>query len=331
MHAPDGFLNAGTAAATAVISAGAVGLALRQSRRELSDRQTPLAGLTAAFVFAAQMVNFPVAAGTSGHLLGGLLAAVLLGPATGCLVVSTVILLQALVFADGGLTAIGYNVLNMAVVTSFGGYALFLLFRRLLPHSASGVVMAGGLAGGLSVVLGAMTFSLEWLFGATAPVPFDTVFGAMVGVHALIGVGEGVITAATLSVVLTVRPDLVAGAADLPRAALAGRGRWSTRGVIWAAVLTVAVVAAAVSQLASSSPDGLERVAADQGIGGSAGDPPSGPQSVLADPIFADYATRGIDNAELSLAVAGVTGAALAGAVGTGVLASARRGRRATA
>ena len=126
--------------------------------------------------------------------------------------------------------------------------------------------MAGGLAGGLSVVLAAMTFSLEWLFGATAPVPFDTVFGSMVGVHLLIGVGEGVITAATLSAVLAVRPDLVAGAADLPRAALAGRGRWSARGAVWAAVLTVAVVAAVISQFASSSPDGLERVADDQGI-----------------------------------------------------------------
>ncbi len=323
MHAPDGFLNLGTAAATAVVSAGAVGVALRQSRREQSDRQIPLAGLTAAFVFAAQMVNFPVAGGTSGHLLGGLLAAVLLGPATGCLVVSTVILLQALVFADGGLTAVGYNVLNMAVVTSFGGYALFLVFRRLLPRSASGVVMAGGLASGLSVVLGAMAFSLEWLFGATAPVPFDTVFASLVGVHALIGVGEGVITAATLSAVLAVRPDLVAGAADLPRAALAERGRWSARGVALAAVLTVAVVAAAVSQLASSSPDGLERVAADQGIGASAGAP-----STAAHSLFADYATRGIDDEELSLALAGLTGALLAGAVGAGLAASARRARR---
>lgn len=323
MHAPDGFLNAGTAAATAVISVGAVGLSLRQSRQQLSDRQTPLAGLTAAFVFAAQMVNFPVAGGTSGHLLGGLLAAVLLGPATGCLVVSTVILLQALVFADGGLTAIGYNVLNMAVVTSFGGYALFLLFRRLLPRSASGVVTAGGLAGGLSVVLGAVTFSLEWLFGATAPVPFDTVFGSMVGVHLLIGIGEGMITAATLSSVLAVRPDLVFGAADLPRVALADRGRWSTRGSVWAAVLAVAVVAGVISQFASSSPDGLERVASETGIEAS----PDG--GGAAGSIFADYATRGIGNEQVSLAVAGLTGAVLAGAVGTGVLVSSRAGRRA--
>lgn len=324
MHAPDGFLNVGTAAATAVISAGAIGVSLRQSRQQLSDRQTPLAGLTAAFVFAAQMVNFPVAAGTSGHLLGGLLAAVLLGPATGCLVVSTVVLLQALLFADGGLTAIGYNVLNMAVVTSFGGYALFLLFRRLLPRSTSGVVMAGGLAGGLSVVLSAVMFSLEWLFGATAPVPFDTVFGSMVGVHALVGIGEGAITAATLSAVLAVRPDLVFGAADLPRSSLAERGRWSARGTTWAAVITVAVVAAVISQFASSSPDGLERVADDNGIEASSDAP------TTTGSVFADYATRGIGNEQLSLAVAGVAGALLAGAVGTGVLVSSRAGRRST-
>ena len=217
MHAPDGFLNVGTAAATAAISVGVVGLSLRHSRAQLGERQTPIAGLTGSFVFAAQMVTFPVAAGTSGHLLGGLLAAVLLGPATGTLVVATVILLQALVFADGGVTALGYNVLNMAVITSYGGYAIYLGFRRLLPRNSSGVVMAGGLAGAASVVLGAMAFSLEWLFGATAPVSFDTVFGSMVGVHVLIGIGEGLITAATLAAILGVRPDLVHGAGDLDR------------------------------------------------------------------------------------------------------------------
>jgi len=246
---------------------------------------------------------------------------VLLGPATGCLVVSTVILLQALVFADGGLTAIGYNTLNMAVVASFGGYALFLLFRWLLPRSASGVVMAGGLAGGLSVVLAAVTFSLEWLFGATAPVPFDTVFGSMVGVHALIGIAEGAITATTLSAVLAVRPDLVFGAADLPPSALVERGRWTARGSLWAAVITVAVVAAVISQFASSSPDGLARVADNQGIEASSDAP------TTTGSIFADYATRGIDNEQLSLAVAGLAGAMLAGAVGTGLLLSSRAGR----
>jgi cobalt/nickel transport system permease protein len=322
MHAPDGFLNAGTAIGTAVMSAGVIGVALRQSRQQLADRQTPLAGLTAAFVFAAQMFTFPVAAGTTGHLLGGVLAAVLLGPATATVVVATVILIQSLVFADGGITALGYNVLNMAVITSFGGYALFRGFRRLLPATASGVVMAGGLAAAASVVLAAMAFSLEWLFGATAPVPFDTVFGAMVGVHLLIGVGEGVITAMTLGAVLAARPDLVAGAADLDRAARSERPRWSGRGSVLAGVLTVTVLATVVSQFAWPQPDGLSRVAEDQGFSAS------GRAHPLATSIFADYATRGLGNPTLSLALAGGTGAALTAAVGTGILVSARDRRR---
>jgi len=315
MHAPDGFLNVGTAAATAAISVGAIGLSLRQSRARLSDRQIPIAGLTGAYVFAAQMVTFPVAAGTSGHLLGGLLAAVLLGPATGALVVATVVLLQALVFADGGITALGYNVLNMAIITAYGGYALFAGFRRLLPRNSSGVVMAGGLAGAASVVLAAMAFCLEWLFGATAPVPFDTVFASMVGVHVAIGIGEGLITAATLAAILAVRPDLVHGAADLDRTALTERPRWTGSGTALAAVLLIAAVAAVVSQFASSNPDGLSRVAADNGITGSA--PLSG------NPLFADYATQGIRDERLSLAIAGLTGAALAAVVGIGLLSSA--------
>ncbi len=320
MHAPDGFLNAGTAAATAAISIGVVGLSLRQSRNQLAERQTPIAGLTAAFVFAAQMVTFPVAAGTSGHLLGGLLAAVLLGPATGTLVVATVILLQALVFADGGITALGYNVLNMAVITAYGGYALYLGFRRILPRNSSGVVMASGLAAAASVVLGAMAFSLEWLFGATAPVSFDTVFGSMVGVHVLIGIGEGVITAATLAAVLAVRPDLVHGAADLERSALAERPRWTGRGAALAAVLLIVAMAAVVSQFASSSPDGLTRVAADNGINGSA--------SLSGSSLFANYATQGIRNERVSLATAGLTGALLTAVVGIGILSSANLLRR---
>ena len=136
------------------------------------------------------MVNFPVGAGTSGHLLGGTLAAVLVGPWTATLCLTVVLLVQALLFADGGLTALGYNVLNMAIVPAFAGWGLFTIFRRMLPVSSAGVVAATGLAAGASVVLAAMAFSIEWLFGASAPVPFDTVFAAMVGVHALIGIGE---------------------------------------------------------------------------------------------------------------------------------------------
>jgi cobalt/nickel transport system permease protein len=195
MHAPDGFLGVGVAAVTGIISVVVIGSALRQSREQLKDKVIPLAGITAAFIFAAQMFNFPVAAGTTGHLLGGALAAILLGPSVGAIVVTIVVVVQALLFADGGITALGYNVLNMAIIPAYGGYAVFRIFRRWLPQTSGGVIGSTGIAAWASVVMASIAFSIEWLFGATAPVSFDDVFAAMVGVHALIGIGEGVISA----------------------------------------------------------------------------------------------------------------------------------------
>lgn len=323
MHAPDGFLNAGTAVTTGALSAGALGLSLRYAREELADRQVPLAGLAAAFVFAAQMLNFPVAAGTTGHLLGGALAAILLGPAVGSVVVAVVVIVQALVFADGGLTALGYNLLNMAIVTSFGGYAVFRASLRLLPRTAAGVSFAAGLAAGLSVALSAAAFSVEWLFGATLPVAFDTVFGAMVGVHLLIGIGEAVITAAAVGAVLAARPDLVHGTRDLDAAALRDRTPVGMRGFVTAGVLVTVVVATVVSQFSSSAPDGLERVAQDTGIAAAAS------EHALAGGVFADYAIAGLRNEAVSLAVAGAVGTALTLAVGAGLFVTVR-GRRAS-
>jgi cobalt/nickel transport system permease protein len=322
VHAPDGFLNAGTAVTTGLLSTGAVGASLRQMRTSMADRQIPLAGLTAAFVFAAQMFNFPVAAGTTGHLLGGALAAVLLGPAAGAVVVTVVVVVQALAFADGGLTALGYNVLNMAVVTAFGGYGAFVLLRRLLPANATGVVAATGLAAGVSVALSAMAFAVEWLFGATAPVPFDTVFGAMVGVHLLIGVGEGLISAMAVGAVLAARPDLVYGARDLSRAQMADRPRVGMRAFAIGAVVVALLFAAVISQFAAPDPDGLERVARDTGIA------ESGAGHALADSMFADYATEGLDDEATSLAVAGVAGVAVTLLVSVGVAVAVRDRRR---
>lgn len=321
MHAPDGFLNAGTAVATGAVSAGTIGVSLRQMRTSLADKQVPLAGLAAAFIFAAQMFNFPVAAGTTGHLLGGALAAVLLGPTTGAVVVAVVVIVQAFGFADGGLTALGYNVLNMAIVTSFGGYGMFRLLRRVLPANATGVVVATGLAAGLSVPLSAMVFSIEWLFGATAPVPFDTVFGAMVGVHLLIGIGEGLISALAVGAVLAARPDLVYGARDLTRDQIEDRPRIGMRGFVIGALLVALVFATVVSQFAAPDPDGLEGVAADQGF------IESGQDHALATGPFAGYATQGLGNEALSLAVAGIVGVVVTLLVGVGI-ASAVRDRR---
>jgi len=323
MHAPDGFLNAGTAVATGAVSAGTIAVALRRTREQLRDKQVPLAGMSAAFIFAAQMFNFPVAAGTTGHLLGGALAAILLGPATGALVVTVVVVVQALAFADGGLTALGYNVLNMAVITSFGGYAIFLLLRRLLPSNATGVILATGVAAGLSVVLSSMAFSIEWLFGATAPVPFDTVFGAMVGVHLLIGVGEATISALAVGAVVAARPDLVYGVRDLDRDAVAERPAMGMRGFLIGGVLVALLFAVVVSQFAAPDPDGLERVATDTGFIESAQD------HALAGGIFADYATAGVANETLSLAIAGTAGVVITLAVGTGLFFAVRDRRRA--
>ena len=319
MHAPDGFVAPGVAIAAALISIVVIGVALRHASRELDDRQVPFAGLAAAFLFAAQMFNFPVASGTTGHLIGGALAAILLGPWVGALVVTVVVVTQALLFADGGLTALGINVLNMAIVPAFAGWALFLLFRRVLPRSRAGVVGASGLACGVSVVLAAAAVSIEWRFGATAPIPVDTVFAAMVGVHSLIGIGEGVLSALVVAAVVATRPDLVTGARDLTPEELGDRRPVGARTFAIGGVLLAVFLAVVVSQFAFDDPDGLEKVAADEGFADRALD------HAAADGPFADYATRGIGNERLSLAVAGSAGVAITLLVGYGIARTSRR------
>jgi cobalamin biosynthesis protein CbiM len=215
VHVPDGFIDAPVSLAAGAVAVAGVAVSLRGARRELDDRTAPLAGLTAAFVFAAQMLNFPVASGTSGHLLGGALAAILVGPYAGVLCVSVVLLLQALLFADGGLTALGVNVTLMALVTVPVGYGLFRLLLRALPKSRTTAGAAAFLAALVSVPASALAFTLIYAVGGTTEVPIGTVATAMLGVHLLIGIGEGVITGFAVSSVLAVRPDLVYGARDM--------------------------------------------------------------------------------------------------------------------
>jgi cobalt/nickel transport system permease protein len=215
LHIPDGFINAGTSLAAGGVAAGGLAVAVKRAAVYLEDRHVPLAGLVAAFVFAAQMLNFPIAGGTSGHLVGGVLAAVMVGPWAGAMCVAVVLLIQAL-FADGGLTALGLNILNLALLTSLGGYALFAGLRGLLPTTRASIVAASGIAAGVSVVASSLAFTLEYALGGNGSASVVTVGAAMVGVHALIGIGEGLITAATVGAVLNVRPDLVFGAPGLP-------------------------------------------------------------------------------------------------------------------
>ena len=213
MHIPDGFLDGPTSLGAAGVAVTGLGVSVRKAADALDDRRAPLAGLVAAFVFAVQMLNFPVANGTSGHLLGAVLAAVLVGPWAAVICIAVVLLVQAL-FADGGLTALGLNVVNMGLVAGLGGYVTYLVARRLLPRTKGGVVLASAVAAGLSVVLASVAFVAEYALGGTVDLSLGAVLGAMVGVHLLIGIGEAVITAMTVSAVLAVRPDLVHGAGD---------------------------------------------------------------------------------------------------------------------
>jgi cobalt/nickel transport system permease protein len=218
MHVPDGFLDAPTSIATGVIAVGGVALALRGARRELDDRTAPMAGLVATFVFAGQMMNFPVAAGTSGHLLGGALAAVLVGPWTAVLCVTTVLLVQGLFMADGGITALGTNITLMGLVGVAVGWLVFVVVRAALPKRLALVAPAAAAGALLSVPVAASVFTLLFAIGGTAPVATSKVFAAMVGWHSLIGVGEAVITFLVVASVVAVRPDLVYGARPALRA-----------------------------------------------------------------------------------------------------------------
>ncbi|GAA3394719.1 energy-coupling factor ABC transporter permease [Streptomyces roseoviridis] len=339
MHVPDGFINAPVSAAAGLVAAGAVAVSLRGARKELDERTAPLAGLVAAFVFAVQMLNFPVAAGTSGHLLGGALAAILVGPYTGVLCIAVVLLMQGVLFADGGLTALGVNITVMGGVTVLVAYALFRGLVLLLPRTRRSVTVASFAAALVSVPAAAAAFTLIYAIGGTTDVPLPKVLTAMVGVHVLIGIGEAVITMLTVGAVIAVRPDLVYGArglsaplklrvdGELVDAAPADPGPAPARSPkkLWAGgVVTALVLAGLVSFYASANPDGLEKVAADQGI-----DAEVRPHAAADSPL-ADYGVKDVDNARLSGGLAGVIGVGATLAVGTGAFWAVRRRRQHT-
>lgn len=221
MHVPDGFLDAPTSVATGAVAVAGVAVALRKARTELDDRTAPMAGLVAAFVFAGQMMNFPVGAGTSGHLLGGALAAVLVGPWTGALCISVVLAVQALFMADGGITALGTNIVLMALVGCFGGYLAFRAALAVVPRRrrTRAVVAPAAAVGALvSVPLAALTFTGLFAVGGTAEVDLGTVLATMLGWHLVIGIGEAVLTGLVVGAVIASRPDLVHGARGLAAA-----------------------------------------------------------------------------------------------------------------
>ena len=207
MHIPDGFLNAATAATTYVVSAGGVGYSIRQANRKLGDRHVPLMGVMAAFIFAAQMLNFPVIGGTSGHLIGAALAAILLGPWAGSLIMACVLIVQALVFQDGGLTALGANVFNMGLVTCFAGHYLYRAIVSLMGEGRRSTLVGGFAGAWASVFVASIFCAIELAVSGRSPL--GVALPAMAGVHALIGIGEGLITSAVLAFLTATRADLL--------------------------------------------------------------------------------------------------------------------------
>jgi len=206
MHIPDGFLSANTWVPAWIISAGGMGVCLKRVSLLLKDKMIPLMGVMAAFIFAAQMLNFPVMGGTSGHLLGGVLAAVLLGPYAGAIVIAMVLAVQCLIFQDGGLTALGANILNMSFIGTMGGYVIYVIVRGVIRNKR-GVIIAAGIAAWFSVILASGACAIELAISGTSPL--KVALPAMAGVHSIIGIGEALITCLVLSFVLKVRPDLV--------------------------------------------------------------------------------------------------------------------------
>jgi cobalt/nickel transport system permease protein len=209
MHIANGIVDGQVSAVFAVVSLAALAFCVLRGRADLDDRLAPMAGLVAAFIFAVQMLNFQVLPGVSGHLLGGALAAVLVGPWVGALCVATVLIVQCLLFADGGLTALGLNIFNMTLLGTAAGYLLVAGLLRLLPKTASGVATTAFIASVVSVVIASQGFVLEYWLGGTTQLSLGTIAATMAGVHTLIGIGEGLIAATTVATVAKVRPDLV--------------------------------------------------------------------------------------------------------------------------
>ena len=211
MHIPDGFIDIPTSAAFGTLALAGTAIALKKAKTEVDDRTAPMAGLTAVFIFALQMLNFPVAAGTSGHLLGGALAMVLVGPYAASLAITVVLGVQALLFTDGGLTALGLNVFNLSVIAVLVSFLVFKLMVKLLPKTKSAIPLAAGIAAFVSVPISASAFTLQYAIGGNGTAPVETVLIAMFSTHLLIGIGEAVITMLTVSAILASRSDLVYG------------------------------------------------------------------------------------------------------------------------
>ena len=258
MHVPDGFINAQVSVATGVISLGTLWAYIRNAKNLVADKLIALTGMMSALIFVLQMINFPIAAGTSGHLLGGALAVIVLGPSLGIICISIVVVIQSLLFADGGLSALGVNVLNMAIITSLTGWLTITFWKKLFGDSQFTLISGSVIAGLLSVVFSSIAFVMEYAIGGTVSVPLGSVLIAMISTHLFIGLGEGVITALIISLLLRVRSDLVYANTKKDKS----NSLSTSYGIFIVLILSLTLI----TPYASSSPDGLESVASNFGF-----------------------------------------------------------------
>ena len=290
MHVPDGFINAPVSIGTGVISFATLWAYIRSAKSLVADKLIALTGMMSALIFVLQMINFPIAAGTSGHLLGGALAVIVLGPNLGIICISIVVVIQSLLFADGGLSALGINVLNMAIITSLVGWLTISSWKKLFGEANISIISGSIVAGILSVVFSSIAFVFEYALGGTVSVPLGSVLIAMVSSHLLIGLGEGVITALIVSLLLRVRSDLIYIKTNTDKK--------NSMSSFYGLFIFLLLCLTLITPYASSSPDGLESVASDFGFSEGSG-------IVL---LLDDYGISGLNNDFLSTALSAVLG-----------------------
>jgi cobalt/nickel transport system permease protein len=309
MHIPDGFLSILVSVVLWIGSIAGVGYALRRTGKDLGERQVPLMGVLAAGIFAGQMLNFSVTGGTSGHLLGAALATILVGPWPAVVVMTTVVSIQALVFQDGGLLALGANLFNMAIIGVAVSYFVYASLRRLTRGASWGLFVSGFAAAWSSIFIASLAAALQLALSGTSPASLAV--PAMGGIHALIGIGEGLITVGALGFLYATRRELVGAA---PAAAKGGRG-------VWALGLAIALLLSVFSPLASANPDGLEWFAEQEGF-----------LEAARAPVFnliPDYVFPGISNEALATILAGILGTLIVFGVVVAVAYLRRRGKAA--
>ena len=309
MHVPDGFMNVTMSAATGVISFGTLWAYIRSAKDLIADKFIALTGMMSALIFVLQMINFPVAAGTSGHLLGGALAVIVLGPRLGLICLSVVVIIQSLLFADGGLSALGVNVLNMAIVTSATSWFIVKYWVKFIGKNRTSIISVSVIAGILSVVFSSIAFTIQYAIGGTISIPVGTVLIAMVTTHLIIGLGEGIITALIITLLMRVRPDLVY--------AYDRSEENTTKVSIYGLFIILILLLSLVTPFASSSPDGLESVAEEFGFTQTDG-------VVL---LLEDYGIDAINNNFLSTVLSALLGVSVVAVLFNLIIARRKSGK----